>query len=695
LAATSAQAARPTSAIGPKGLSVDSILADENADRKVEAAPIIDDLAFLRRATVDLIGRIPTTQEIAEYEKWPAAERRMKLVDKLLKHPGFADRWTVFLADMLRLRSNADGGAALTAFVHKSLEAGLPYDALCRQLISASGKAGKVPEVGFVLGDNADPMALAGTTTQVFMGVRVACAQCHDHPFDVWTREQFYGLAAYFGKTMRRESELTRAVYTMERDTTTVLWPPEGVVPEKDRKPMKPAFPFDLEKNDMPHIARLVSMRAAKIAELERKEREAANSIDDLLSDAGKKASERAGGKKAEAFDVAGEAKREARNLKVDQDLYRTSQLRQELAELVTSPRNRFFSRALVNRVWNELLGRGFVNPVDDFSENNEPSHPMTLDFLSDEFVAGGYDLRSLVRQIMTSEAYQRAHLYGVANDVRESAEQAFVAAPVRRMLAEVMFDSVVSAGHLFEVKHMPGDNMKTIKQLISVPVKVDSGSLAKALENKQAAAAAMQAKGAMAASGSYDLESAIEVNFDAVLKAEADAPEVDKMTAVSKEELEAQMMMKQGTQRTKYVDQVVEQTIDDNPKFTSAMRMPSPAPPAHFLRIFGQPARDLLGDHRDHSPSMRQALMMLNGRITHEASRVGKMEPIYPLLVGKNADLSAAVKLAYREILTREPAADELADALAIVKEGDTPVDGMTDLRWVLFNCHEFRYLP
>ena len=65
----------------------------------------------------------------------------------------------------------------------------------------ATGKAGKIPEAGFVLGDNADPMALTAATAQVFMGVRIACAQCHDHPFDVWTREQFYGLAAYFGKT--------------------------------------------------------------------------------------------------------------------------------------------------------------------------------------------------------------------------------------------------------------------------------------------------------------------------------------------------------------------------------------------------------------------------------------------------------------------------------------------------------------
>jgi hypothetical protein len=166
-------------------------------------------------------------------------------------------------------------------------------------------------------------------------------------------------------------------------------------------------------------------------------------------------------------------------------------------------------------------------------------------------------------------------------------------------------------------------------------------------------------------------------------------------MMMVSNEDLEARMLAEQQGRRRKFVDKVVERTIDDNPVFASAMRMPSPAPPAHFLRIFGQPARDQLGDHRDHSASMRQALMMLNGKMTHEASRVGKLEPVYPLLVGKKADADAAIDLAYREILTRKPTTDELNDARSMLAEAASPLDGMADLRWILFNCHEFRYIP
>jgi hypothetical protein len=679
---------------------LDIILDGENASKKVTTAPTIDDLAFLRRLSVDLIGRIPTVAEIAEYEAWPAAERRTKLVDKLLKHEGFADRWAVFLSDIFRVRSGADGGAALQAYVHKAVMEGVPYDQLCRQLITAGGRAGKIPEVGFVLGDNADPMALAGTTAQVFMGVRIACAQCHDHPFDVWKREQFYGMAAYFGKTGRRESELTRAVFTVENKTTTVKWPPEGLAAEDERKAMIPAFPFELASDKpMPeYVNRFVNLRKAEEeAKLAAGKKEV--SVDDLLAVASTKVDARPKSS-LETFDVTDEAKQAARDLKVEKDLYLQSELRQQLADLVTSPRNRFFSQSLVNRVWAQLMGRGIVEPVDDFSVNNPASHDKTLEYLADEFVANGFQLRQVVKMIVTSDAYQRDHLYGMDAQQRKDSEWAFTAMPVRRMPAETMFDSIVTAGHLFDVKHAPGDNKKTIKEIVQVAVGLD-GTLKADTEVASLTGRGQGMAGPGMAGGSangpmgYDLESAIEVNFNEVLAmAKKDEPQVEMMK-ISDEDMEARAMMEAQRLRRKYVDKVVEREIDDNPKFASAMRMPSPAPPAHFLRVFGQPARDVLGDHRDHSPSMRQALMMLNGKMTHEASRIGRLEPIYPLVVGPKADLEAAVRLSYREAFTRDPSAEELTDALAMIKESATPIEGVADLRWVLFNSHEFRFIP
>lgn len=695
-----------SSLIAADGSDVSRILQRENADNGVNAEPtaIVDDATYLRRIYVDLIGRIPTVEEVDRFAAMPAESRRADLVDELLTHERFADTWTVFYADMLRLRSNADGGAAAIAFVHKAIEENMPYDQLARRFISANGKAGATPEVGFVLGDNADPMALAGATAQVFMGIRVACAQCHDHPFDKWTQHDFYGLAAYFGKTRRVETRFTNTVYTQDTNQSSVLWPPEGDGDASDRKPMPPRFPFSLaETQDTPsYIARLERLSVQQVAKTTPSAKPEA-SVDDLLSSLDNKIDKAARGRKEKTLGVAAEAKKDARRLRIGSGMASESELRAELAELITNPRNRYFSRCFTNRVWERLIGRGIVEPIDDFSDSNAPSHPKTLDFLADEFVASGYDLKTLIRMIVTSEPYQRSHVYGADELVQADLEGAFLATPMRRMLSEVIYDSVVTAGHLFSVKHAAGQNLKTVWQQTRVAKATagnDSPSDAE-MKSPEGSQPKMKAPEQLAAS-SYSLEKAIELDFDAVLKKtqEMSAEEgvaIEKMAVMSKEELEAMRMQQQARERrnVEYIDRFTKATVDDNPSFTSSLRMASPASPEHFLRVFGQTDRTQLGEHRDQNPSMRQALMMLNGRLTHEASRVGALEPVYALLVGENADHTKAVTLAYREILTRTPSADEINEAKAILAESASPLDGMADLRWLLLNCDEFRFLP
>jgi len=387
------------------------------------------------------------------------------------------------------------------------------------------------------------------------------------------------------------------------------------------------------------------------------------------------------------------------KKLDLEGDLYKASELRRKLAEAVTDPKNRFYSRAFVNRVWAELIGRGFVNPIDDFRNDNPASHPKTLDYLADEFVASGYDFRFLVATIVRTEAYQRGHLPGTVPAIeRMAAEKAFAATPVRRMGSEALFDSIVQAGHLFTPKHRPGENMTTVVtyQQVAVAVKEDP---TKPMLNKPKLGGGdkMPAMPAMTR-GAFDLEKGIEIDFKDALK-KRDGLEVEKMTAKSAEELEAEAMMRSGAMpagtRIRYITKEVKSQIDDNPRFTSSMRMASPAPTGHFLRVFGQTDRGALDERRDHSPSMRQALMMLNGKLTNEAARVGPLEPVHALIAGKTPDVDAAIKLVYREAMTREPSAEEMAEGKAIIKEGATPADGLADLRWALFNSNEFRFIP
>ncbi len=688
------------------GTELDKVLSLENKERgiKLDPMPVIDDLTFLRRVYCDLISRIPSVDEVSAFEADSSKSKRAELIDNLIKDGRFVDRWTVFYADMFRLRAQADGGGAALAWVHQAVAEGMPHDEICRRLITTNGKAGAAPEVAFVLGDNADPMALAGVTSQVFMGVRVSCAQCHDHPFDVWTQENFYGFAAYFGKTKRIENQFTRTIYANEGDQSVVLWPPEGKAKPEERKPMKPSFPFEITSGaEAPeHIARLNTLRAKQKAERDAQAKAGTKDadVDDLLADASEN-EQKAKGKKLDD-DITKDAKKDAKSLNIKAGMYATSEWRQELATLVTSPRNRFFAKNMANRVWADLVGRGIVDPIDDFSDNNPASHPKLLDYLADEFVASGFDLRSLVSLIVNSDVYQRAHIYGAEEQKQTDLEKSFLATPMRRMLSETLYDSIVTAGHLSDVKHVAGKNMKTTWRLTQI-VKPNSGKqglalTAMKLEQKMAMNAPAMAKDDEATPGA-DVEKGIELDFGKVLaKAKEDnRVEVEEMRVMSKEEIEAERMRAQmQTQRrgVEYIDRYAKATFDDNPRFGSSLRMASPAVPEHFLRVFGQTDREILGETRDHAPNMRQALMMLNGTLTHEASRVGELEPMYSVLAEKK-DLDGAVRLAYREILTREPTKNEVTEAKLIINANKDVLGGMADFRWILLNCNEFRFLP
>jgi hypothetical protein len=683
---------------GVTAKAIDKLLADENgAKPKTLAAPAVDDLAFLRRISLDLNGRIPTGAEIDKFLAWPAAEHRAKAIDEFMGRDQFADRWAVFFGDMLRLRYGQDGGPALQAWTHQAIASNMPYDQMVRKLLAASGRANSNPETGFILGDDADPYALTGVVSQVFMGVRISCAQCHDHPFDVWTRQEFYDLAAFFGKTQRVEHRVKMqilGIFLNERNETMIMWPPEDKAKGKTRAAVKAAFPFKMDEADGPnkHLARLDTLRKEQDAAAKAKIAAKGTSVDDLLD------GDKGPGNSKDPLDVTNEAKNSIKKIDLEGDLYRASELRRLLAENVTNPKNRFFSRAFVNRVWAELIGRGFVNPVDDFRQDNPPSHPKTLDFLADEFVASGYDFRFLVNAIVRTNAYQLGHLkMDIPAIDRLAAEKAFTATPVRRMNSESLFDSIVQAGHLFTPKHRPGENMVTVTtyQQVAVAVKEDPS---KPMLNKPKLGGEKMAAMPGPARGNFDLEKGIEIDFKDALK-KKDGLEVDKMTAKSAEEIEAEEMMKSGRMpagtRIRYVTKEVTSKVDDNPRFTSSMRMASPAPTGHFLRVFGQTDRGALDERRDHAPSMRQALMMLNGKLTNEAARVGPLEPVYNLIAGKSPDVDAAIKLVYREAMTREPTADEMAEAKAIIKDAATPADGLADLRWALFNSNEFRFIP
>jgi len=323
-----------------------------------------------------------------------------------------------------------------------------------------------------------------------------------------------------------------------------------------------------------------------------------------------------------------------------------------------------------------------------------------------------------MIRMIVETEAYQRGQLpTDLDINARQSAETAFTGAVPRRMLSEVLYDSIVQAGHLFDYKWPKGANIKEVEEQVRISLdrpeddeKLTAAATAAATSDATPASAtvAMSGSSMTAMNGGakmkagYNLEGGLELDFDKALEKDV-ADDLAIMKAMSdaqlmrQQQMKAQMERQNRPRRYKYV--TVKKTVDDNPKYTSSMRIQTPAPPAHFLRVFGQTSRDVLGEFRDDGASMRQALMMLNGKMTHEAARVGEFEKMHEYLTGKGANVDKAIKYAYLETLTRLPNTTELGEARQIVgsygSAEQNHLDGMADLRWALLNCHEFRYLP
>ncbi|SVC66890.1 uncharacterized protein METZ01_LOCUS319744, partial [marine metagenome] len=353
-------------------------------------------------------------------------------------------------------------------------------------------------------------------------------------------------------------------------------------------------------------------------------------------------------------FDPDADLKRQNAALDIKGDLYRASVLRHELGKLITHPYNRYFAQNFANRLWAELMGRGLYEPIDDYSEYNTVTHPKTLEFLRKEFVAVGYDMREMLRLIVKSDAYSRGRLDSKHSaKERLDSELAFVAGSSRRLIGEALFDSIITAGHLTDKKWPAGANLKTIQRRERVYLTEDGEEkkpdpAAEELKKELSSTPEMASMKKVTKKDGYDLESSIAIDFDALLARNEVLNELEAMRLRSDEELEAMRMAREMTPtsspRGKYKYVYVDQVIDDNPSYSSSFRMASPAAPDHFLRIFGQPGRNRLGDFRDFTASMRQALMMINGKLTHEASRVGILEPLHKLLEGEGKNLEKAI---------------------------------------------------
>lgn len=316
-------------------------------EKQVVAAPPASDAEFLRRVSLDIAGRIPTATRAAAFLDDSDPDKRAKLIDELLADSAygrhFAVQWTNLIDACGSPPQSMRSGFAewLTA----AFNAGRGWGAIVRDLLSSEGTSTE-SATWFVRANLREPNLLAGTSAQFFLGLRIQCAECHDHPFDSWTQEDFWGYAAFFGRVREVAVEKGKKLA-------------EGVDPKKRPANAPPgAFIAIPSEGGAKGAGRLVTARFL-------------------------------GGDRPELPD--------------------DGPVRPQLAAWVTAADNPYFARATVNRLWAHFFGRGFVDPVDDFRFGGNFVHEPLLNRLAAEFAASGHDLKHLIRALTLSRAYQRA----------------------------------------------------------------------------------------------------------------------------------------------------------------------------------------------------------------------------------------------------------------------------------------------
>ncbi|MBI1832050.1 MAG: DUF1553 domain-containing protein, partial [Planctomycetes bacterium] len=329
---------------------IDELVYNKLKSVKVQPSDLCSDADFVRRLHLDLTGLPPEPDVVKKFlnDPTPSKQKREKLVDALVGDPDYIDHWANKWSDLLQVNRKFlgdEGAQAFRKYIRESLQTNKPYDKFCYELLTGSGSNYDNPAASYfkILRD-AD--AAMENTTHLFLAVRFNCNKCHDHPFERWTQNQYYELAAYFTQVARREDPKFKGRRT------------EG----------------SAVRGPLPLVEIISDGNAGEI----KNERTGVNAVASF------------------PFRHPGTPKAEGPR-------------REQLAKWITAKDNPYFAKSYVNRVWSYLLGAGIIEPIDDIRAGNPPTNPQLLDKLADEFIRSNFNVQELIKTICKSRTYQHS----------------------------------------------------------------------------------------------------------------------------------------------------------------------------------------------------------------------------------------------------------------------------------------------
>ncbi|MGV3659323.1 MAG: DUF1549 domain-containing protein [Prosthecobacter sp.] len=714
------------SAEGSEGSrQIDAILAKDWQQNRLAANPAASDETFVRRVHLDIIGRIPTLQEARAFLDGTDKDKRAKLIDQLLASEGHAQHMFHFWADILRVQTRPNGGQGdmtgkpYLEHVKKRVRENQPYDAFVRELITAQGKVWDNAAIGYYMRDIGMPLDNLAATTRIFLGTRIECAQCHNHPFDKWTQMQFYQMAAF--------------TYPLETNFTGLSLDEMG--------PMKRAA----EKNaDTASRARWIGRISENLGDFVRYSKVAALPTrllklphDYQYPDARPK-------------DVISPMTMLGKTVKCEPK----GETVNAFADWMTSPENPRFTTVIANRLWKKVFGAGLIEPVDELMDNTVAMNPELMKHLEQLMIASRYDMRAYLRVLYNTQAYQNE---ATRAELLPGEVYHFTGPVLRRMTAEQIYDSFVTLIHptpdlprrhgidpdmagkmvyrgklsdaldLLEVREIFDGSMKASEgyELISERSKVlrtqyDAAQRAKDKEQMEKLNMEIRSLEFNARTGIHDhiVVPAVarlytkktgkaapppipvakptmdDLKRAGQQRAYIDVPGYDIDQAIPRDE-----KMAEEAREKVYLREAKEQGIpqDQTEAYLKARRaqtrewpraadLESPAPRGHYLREFGQSDRDMI-ENANADASMPQALVLMNSALFE-----GILKPHTQLRLNLGAarypdDQAMAV---YQTLLSRRPTDMEKA-AWAKARESGL---GIEDLVYALINTQQFIFV-
>jgi hypothetical protein len=394
---------------------IDRLVDSHLASVALKPNPALTEEQFARMIYLDIAGRIPRHEEMLKFLEDKSREKRPKLIKDLLNSNGHNSHLFNYFADMLRLKTQASeyvGGAAYVQWVRDCIEKNTAYDDMTRQMLTASGLGWETPAAGYLLRDAGMPLDNMSLTMQVFTGLDLSCAQCHDHPFTDWTQMQFYKLAAYFG------------------ESTTLINGPER----------KLAYP---KSNGAPGKRIEDELKAkGQYSEPDLLMRRMLNTHNYRVMDDPKNLSLKLPHDYKYSDGKPGTVVEPAVIYGTMPSLTEHDTRRKAFAAWLTGPENERFAITIANRMWKRAFGRGLADPIHSVEDYNESSHALLLKFLGSEMSRLKFDLRAFEEILLNTQAYQRQAYTG---ELAMGAQYHFPGPLLRRMTAEQLWDSFLT----------------------------------------------------------------------------------------------------------------------------------------------------------------------------------------------------------------------------------------------------------